>query len=80
MYYTCEDQSEFFLVTQDALSRSARLADLHKVEPEGCVSIPFDTRTWTAWLTDDPSRKTADDMVLMLRVITVRSPYTLELV
>jgi hypothetical protein len=76
MHYTCEDQ----LVTQGALSRSSRLADMNKVDPEGCVRIPCDTKTWTAWLTDDPSRMTAYNMELILSVITVRTPCTLELV
>jgi hypothetical protein len=51
---------------------------MHRHDPEGFVSVPCDTRTWTAWLTDDPSRMTADDMELMLSVITVQSSYTLE--
>jgi hypothetical protein len=74
MHITCEDQ----LVTQSALSRSARLADMHRVDPEGCVRIPCDTRTWTTWLTDDPSRMTAENMDLMLSVIRVRYSYTLD--
>jgi hypothetical protein len=78
MRLTFEDQFEDQLASQSALSRSRLLADMHRVEPEACVRIPFDTRTWTAWLTDDPSRTTADDMELMLSVIMVRSSYTLE--
>jgi hypothetical protein len=71
MRFFCEDQQAI----QSALSRSARLADMHRVDPEGCVRMPCDTRTWTTWLTNDPSRVTADDMELMLDVIMVR-PYT----
>jgi hypothetical protein len=69
---------EHELATQSVLSRSARLADMYRVDPEGCVSIPCNSRTWTAWLTDDPSRMTADNMELVLSVIRVRSSYTLE--
>jgi hypothetical protein len=76
MHFICEDQ----LVSQSALSRSARLADMHRVDPGGCVRIPCDTRTWTAWLRDDPSQITAGTMDLMLSVIMVRSQYNLELV
>jgi hypothetical protein len=65
------------LTPQSVLSRSARLADMHRIDPEGCVCLPCNTRTWTAWLTDDPSRMTADNMGLMLDVIKVRSSYTL---
>jgi hypothetical protein len=74
MHFYCEDQ----LVSQRALSRSARLADMHRVDPQGCVRMPCDSRTAQAWETDDPSRMTADDMDLMLNVIRVRSSYTLE--
>jgi hypothetical protein len=71
--FVCEGE----LTTQSVLSRSARLADMHRIDPEGCVCLPCNTRTWTAWLTDDPSRMTADKMGLMLDVIKVRSSYTL---
>lgn len=64
------------LATQSVLSRSARLADMHRVDPDGCVPLPCDSRTWIAWLTNDPSRMTADDMELMLDVLRVRSSYT----
>jgi hypothetical protein len=57
---------------QNALSRSALLRDMHRDDPEGCVIMPCDTGTWTAWLADDPSQMTADTMELMLAVIKVR--------
>jgi hypothetical protein len=76
MHIICEDQ----LVSQSALSRSARLADMHRVDPGGYVRIPCDTSTWTAWLADDPSQLTASNMDVMLSVIMVRSQYNLELV
>jgi hypothetical protein len=74
MQMSCEYQ----LVTQSALSRSARLSDMHRVDPEGGVRVPCDTRTWTAWLADDPSQMTADNMELIFDVIKVQSSYTLH--
>jgi hypothetical protein len=70
----CEDQLEF----QTALSRSAFLRELRSVEQESCVRVPCVTRTWTAWLTNDPFRMRVDDLELMLDVIRVRSSYTLQ--
>jgi hypothetical protein len=80
MHSYCEDQlvRQRALVSQGALSRSALLADIHWVDPIGCVRMPCDVRTPQAWETDDPSRMTADNMDLMLDVIRVRSLYTLE--
>jgi hypothetical protein len=72
MHYSCEDE----FVSESVLSRSARLAEAHRVDPDGCVRIPWDTRAWRAWLTNDPSQMTADDMELMIRVIMVRSSST----
>jgi hypothetical protein len=77
MRIICEDQLATRMPTF-ALSRSARLADVHLVDPNGCVHMPCDARTWTAWLTNDPSRITAENMDLMLDVIKVRSSYTLH--
>jgi hypothetical protein len=57
---------------QNALSRSALLRDMHRDDAEGCVLMPCNTGTWTAWLADDPSQMTADTMELMLAVIKVR--------
>jgi hypothetical protein len=74
MQFTFEDHE----ASQSALSRSALLARMHhQVDPGGCVPIPCDTRTWIAWLTDDPSRMTANDMELMLSVIMVQYSYSL---
>jgi hypothetical protein len=64
---------------QIALSRSALLRDMHRDDPEGCVHMPCDTGTWTAWLEDDPTQMTADAMELMLAVIKVRVLCTQEL-
>jgi hypothetical protein len=70
----CESE----LASQSVLSRSALIADIHREDPEGCICMPCDTRTWTAWLTSDPLRMTTDNVELMLDVIRVRSWYTLE--
>jgi hypothetical protein len=70
----CENE----LASQSVLSRSVLIADIHRVDPEGCVRMPCDTRTWTAWLEDAPLQMKTDDMELMLDVIRVRSWYTLE--
>jgi hypothetical protein len=61
---------------ESTILRSAVLSDMHQVDPEGCVRMPFDTNTWRAWLTDDPSRITTDKMELFLSVIQVRRSYT----
>jgi hypothetical protein len=66
------------LVPRSALSRSALLAEIHQVDPEGCVHVPCDSKTWTAWLTDRPSQMTSSEMELMLDVMRVRFSYTLE--
>jgi hypothetical protein len=66
------------VITQSELSRSALLADMHWVDPNGCVRISCDTKTWTSWRTDDPSRMTADNMELMISVIKVRTVYGLR--
>jgi hypothetical protein len=64
------------IADQSALLRSAVLSDMHQVDPEGCVHVPCDTKTWRAWLIDDPSRMTADTMELLVSVIKVRFSYT----
>jgi hypothetical protein len=75
MRIICKD-NVISIVDQSALLRSAVLSDMHHVHPEGCVHMPCDTKTWRAWLTDDPSRMTADTMVLFVSVIKVRRLYT----
>jgi hypothetical protein len=75
MQIICEDDV-VSVADQSVLLRSAVLSDMHRVEPEGCVHVPCDTKTWTAWLTDDPSRLTADTMKLFASVIKVRHLYT----
>jgi hypothetical protein len=56
---------------QSVLLRSAVLSDMHKVDPDGCVGMPCDTKTWRAWVTDDPPRMTADTMAFFVSVIKV---------
>jgi hypothetical protein len=75
--FVCEHKVSTAAV-QNALSRSALLRDMHRDDPEGCVHMPCDTGTWTAWLDDDLSQMTADAMELMLAVIKVRVLYTQE--
>jgi hypothetical protein len=74
VHIICEDHLDF----QAALSRSVFLADMRLVDSEACIRVPCVTRTWTAWLTNDPSRMTVDNLELMLDVIKVRSSYTLQ--
>jgi hypothetical protein len=66
------------IVCSNALSRSPLLADMHKVDADGLVRMPCQAKTWTAWLTDDPSGLSPDAAELMLDVIRVRSVYTQE--
>jgi hypothetical protein len=75
MRIICRDEVTS-IADQSTLLRSAVLSDMHQVDPEGCVCMPCDTKTWRAWLTDDPSRMTADTMELMLSVVKVRPSYT----
>jgi hypothetical protein len=74
MRIICND-NVISIADQSVLLRSAVLLDMHRVDPEGCVCIPCDTKTWRAWLTDDPSRMTADAMDLFISVIKVRPLY-----
>jgi hypothetical protein len=53
------------------MSRSVLLADMHQDDPEGFDRMPYDTKTWTAWLTDNTSQMNADRMDGMLAVIRV---------
>jgi hypothetical protein len=76
MRIVCTD-NEIPIVDQSALLRSAVLSVMHKVDPEGCARLPCDTKTWRAWLTDDPPPMTTDTMELFVSVIKVRL-YTLE--
>jgi hypothetical protein len=77
MRVLCSDKVHT-LVDPATLSRSKLLADMHGVDPEGSVRVPCDTKTWTTWLTDDPSQLPADTTELMLAVIMVRSLCTQE--
>jgi hypothetical protein len=53
MQIICKD-NVIAVADQNVLLRSAVSSDMHRVEPDGCVHVP-----WRAWLTDDPSRLTA---------------------
>jgi hypothetical protein len=75
MRIVCTD-NEILIVDQSALLRSAVLSVMHKVDPEGCARLPCDTKTWRAWLTDDPSPMTTDTMELFVSVLKVRPLYT----
>jgi hypothetical protein len=77
MRIVCED-NVVAIVCSNALSRSPLLADMHQVDADGCVSVPCHAKTWTAWLTDDPSGLPPDTAELMLDVIKVCSVYTQE--
>jgi hypothetical protein len=77
MLIICEDNVAA-IVCSNALSRSPLLADIHQVDADGSVSVPCHSKTWTAWLTDDPSGLPPDAAELMLDVIRVRSVYTQE--
>jgi hypothetical protein len=79
MRIICED-NVISVADKSVLLRSAVLSDMHRrcasgVEPERCVRMPCDTQTWRAWVTDDPSRMTADRMELFVSVIKVRPLY-----
>jgi hypothetical protein len=74
MRIVCEDKAEA-IVCSKALSRSPLLADMHEIQADRRVRLPCDTKTWTAWLSDDPSGLPAE---LVLDVIRVRSVYTQE--
>jgi hypothetical protein len=78
MRIVCSDD-DISIVDQSALLRSAVLSDMHQVDPEGCVRLPCDTKTWRAWLTDDPSPMTAETIDLFVSVIKVRPLYTRDL-
>jgi hypothetical protein len=78
MRIICED-NVISNADQSVLLRSAVLSDMHQVDPEGCVRMPCDTKTWRAWLTDDPSRMTADTMKLFVSVVKVRPVYSRDL-
>jgi hypothetical protein len=75
MRIVCEDNF-VAIVCSSALSRSPLLTDLHQVDADGWVPVPCHAKTWTAWLTDDPSGLPPDTAELMLDVIRVRSVYT----
>jgi hypothetical protein len=68
MRIICKDDV-ISIADEIVLLRSAVLSDMHQVDPEGCVSMPCDTKTWRAWLTDDPSRMTADTTDFFASVI-----------
>jgi hypothetical protein len=78
MIIVCTD-NEKSIVDQSALLRSAFLSDMHQVDPEGCVRMPCDTKTWRAWFTDDPSPMTADTIELFVSVIKVWPLYTRDI-
>jgi hypothetical protein len=77
MRIICNDKVQT-IVDPTTLSRSKLLADMHREDPEGSVRVPWDTKTWTTWLRDDPSQLPADTTELMLDVIMVRSLCTQE--
>jgi hypothetical protein len=78
MQIICSDKVHT-MVDPATLSRSKLLADMHRVDPGGSVRVPCDTKTWTTWLTDDPSQLPADTAKLMLAVIMARSLCTQKL-
>jgi hypothetical protein len=77
MRIICED-NVISIADESAILRSAILSDMHQNVPKGdrCVPMPCDTKTWRAWLTDDPSLMSADEMELFLSVIKVWPSYT----
>jgi hypothetical protein len=77
MRIVCED-NVVEIVCSNALSRSPLLADIHQVDANAPVPVPCHAKTWTAWLTDDPSGLSPDAAELMLDVIRVRFVYTQE--
>jgi hypothetical protein len=56
MRLCCDVDRVIVLVPASALSRSKLLIDIYSGDPEGCAIVPCDSRTWTAWLADDPAR------------------------
>jgi hypothetical protein len=75
MRVICKD-NVISIADQSVLLRSAVLSDMHQLDPEGCVRMPCDTKTWRAWLTDDPSRMTKDTMEMFVSVLKVRPLFT----
>jgi hypothetical protein len=57
-------------VSEDALSRSLYLAQMHSCDPEGCVKVRCESRTWKAWLSDDAAM--IHDAKEVLAVLEVR--------
>jgi hypothetical protein len=77
MRVICDDQVAA-MVPESVLSRSALLADIHQSDQEGRARLPCDSKTWTTWLTDDPSQITAATLELGVAVIRVRILYCQE--
>jgi hypothetical protein len=38
-----------------ALSQSPLLSDIHSLDPVACAELPCDSRTWKAWVADEPT-------------------------
>jgi hypothetical protein len=70
MQVICDDQVAA-MVPQSVLSCSALLADIHKSDQERSARLPCDSKTWTTWLTDDPSQMTAATLEMGVAVILV---------
>jgi hypothetical protein len=56
-------------VSDIALSRSPLLSDIHSLDPVACAELPCDSRTWEAWVADEPSR--IKDVKLLHEVVEV---------
>jgi hypothetical protein len=68
---TCSYSISFSCVPKSALPRSPLLADLNTCDPEGRLRLPFSSRTWEAWLADDPT-ELGQDFEQMLQLLKVR--------
>jgi hypothetical protein len=54
MRILCRDGIEL-PVSDVAVSRSPLLLDVHTLDPEGCAELPCDSRTWEAWVANEPT-------------------------
>jgi hypothetical protein len=71
MRVICRDAVKFLEVSDTALERSRLLADIHSLQPNGCLELlRFDTATWEAWNLGKP--ELIDDMTLLPSTIEVR--------
>lgn len=55
MRIICRQDGFELSVPDAALSRSPLLSDINALDPEGCAELPCDSRTWKAWVEDEPT-------------------------